>query len=96
VIINPFDSENQMNELGKEIAALIDRLEKLNSPEGSTEHTTTSHLKRLMAGLDNNEDAKSLKPCFAELEEFWLSSVAWCSQLSKEIEKIIIIYQELR
>jgi len=85
-----------MNELDKEIAALIDRLEKLNSPEGSTEHTTKSHLKRLMAGLDNNEDAKSLKPCFAELEEFWLSSVAWCSQLSKEIEKIIIIYQELR
>ena len=84
-----------MNELGKEIAALIDRLEKLNSPEGSTEHTTTNHLKRLMAGLDK-KDGKSLEPCFAELEEFWLSSVAWCSQLSKGIEKIIIIYQELR
>ena len=85
-----------MNELGKEIAALIDRLEKLNSPAGSTEHTTVSHLKRLMAGLENSEDAKTLEPGIAELEQFWLSSVAWCSQLSKEIEKIIIIYQELR
>lgn len=84
-----------MNELGKEIAALIDRLEKLNSPEGSTEHTTTIYLKRLKAGLENAEDAKTLESRFAELEHFWLSSVAWCSQLSKEIEKIIIIYQEL-
>ena len=85
-----------MNELKIEIAALIDRLEKLNSPEGGTEHTTKSHLKRLMAGLDNTVDAKTLEPGFAELEKFWLSSVAWCSQLSKEIEKIIIVYQELR
>jgi hypothetical protein len=96
VIIELFDSENQMNELGKEISALIDSLEKLNSPAGSTEHTAKSHLKRLMAGLDNTEDAKSLEPAFAELEQFWLSSVAWCSQLSKDIEKVIIIFQELR
>jgi hypothetical protein len=85
-----------MNKLGKEITALVDRLEKLNSPEGSTEHTTKNHLKRLMVDLENSEDAKTLDTGFAELEKFWLSSVAWCSQLSKEIEKIIIIYQELR
>ena len=95
MIIIPFDSENKMYELGKGIAALIERLEMLNSPEGSTEHTTTIHLKRLTADLKNTEDPKTLKTGFAELEQFWLSSVAWCSQLSKEIEKIIIIYQEL-
>ena len=96
MIIIPFDSENQMNELGKEITALVDRLDELNAPEGSAEHTTNSHLKRLMTDLENSEDAKSLDTGFAELEQFWLSSVAWCSQLSKDIEKIIIIYQELR
>lgn len=96
MIINPFGSENQMNELGKEIAGLIDRLEILNSPEGSTEHIAANHLKKLMAGLEKTEDPKTLEPGFAELEQFWLSSIAWCSQLSKEIEKIIIIYQESR
>jgi len=83
-----------MNELSKKIAALIDKLERPKPPDGSTEHITTSHLKRLIAYLENTEDAKTLKHGFAELEKFWLSSVAWCSQLSKDIEKIIIIYQE--
>ena len=84
-----------MNELGKEIIALIDKLEGAVSPGGSTEHIALSHLKRLLAGLENTEDTRALAPGFADLEQFWVSSVAWCSELSKDIEKILILHKEL-
>jgi len=84
-----------MNELTEEIIALIEKLEKQNPIDGSTEQITTSHLKSLLAAMEDAEHPAALAPRFADLEQFWLSSVAWCSQLSKDLEKIIIIYQEL-
>ena len=84
-----------MNESTKEIVALIEKLEKSNPIDGSTEQITSNHLKRLLAAMENTEGPRTLAPRFADLEQFWLSSVAWCSQLSKDVEKIIITYQEL-
>jgi len=84
-----------MNELGKEIVALIDKLESSVFPGGSAGQIALSHLKRLLAGLENTEDPHALESEFAELEQFWASSVAWCSELSKDIEKIIIMHKEL-
>ena len=83
-----------MNELKKELVALIEKLEKSNPVAGSTEQITTSHLKGMLAANENACDASTLAPRIEDLEQFWLSSVAWCSQLSKDIEKIILIYQE--
>lgn len=84
-----------MNELAIGINALIEKLEKLNQIDRSPEQITRSHLTGLLAAMENADDARTLAPRFADLEQFWLSSVAWCSQLSKDIEKIIIDYQEL-
>ena len=84
-----------MNELTKEIVALIEKLEKSNPIDGSTEQITTNHLKSLLAAMGNTDGPSTVAPSVAELEQFWLSSVAWCSQLSKDVEKILIIYQEL-
>ena len=84
-----------MDELTKQIAALIEKLEKSNPIDGSTEQITTSHLTGLLAAMENTENPGALAPRFADLEQFWLSTVAWCSQLSKDVEKIIITYQEL-
>lgn len=84
-----------MNELTEEIGALIRKLEKSNPIDGSTEQITTRHLKGLLAALGNAEGPGTLASRFADLEQFWLSSVAWCSQLSKDLEKILIIHQEL-
>ena len=83
-----------MNELKQEIVALIKKLENSDSIGGSTEQITAHHLNGLLAAMQNAEDPGALARRFAELEQFWLSSVAWCSQLSKDVEKIIIIYQE--
>ena len=84
-----------MNELTKEIVALIEKLERQNPIDGSTERITITHLTGLLPVLENAEDPEVLVSRFAELEQFWLSSLAWCSQLSKDVEKIIITYQEL-
>ena len=84
-----------MNELKNEIAALIEKLEKSNPIDSSAEQITTSHLKGLLAAMESADDPSTLAPRFVDLEKFWLSSVAWCSQLSKDVEKIIMIYQEL-
>ena len=83
-----------MNELKNEIVALIERLEKSNLINGSTEQAATKHLKGLMVALENAEETEMIKGRIADLEQFYASSIPWCSQLSKDIEKIIIIYQE--
>ena len=83
-----------MIKLKNEIVALIDKLDKSNPIDTSIEQITISHLNGLLAVLENAEDAGAHRERFAELEQFYASSVAWCSQLSKDIEKIIIIYQE--
>jgi hypothetical protein len=83
-----------MNELLKEILSLIGKLENSVTPEGSTEYITLSHLKRLVTALENTEDIRALEPGFADLEQFWATSVSWCFELSKNIEKIIILYRE--
>ena len=83
-----------MNELKNEIVALIIKLENSNPIDGSMEHITTIHLKRLMTALQNEAEIEALRRKIAELEQFYATSVAWCSQLSKDIEKILIMYQE--
>ena len=83
-----------MDELRNEIAALLNKLEKSNPLDGSTEHITITHLNRLMSALQNTAETGTLQSRISEMEQFYASSVAWCSQLSKDIEKIIIIYQD--
>ena len=84
-----------MNALHKEIIALVDKLERADAIEGSTGQITINHLKGLMVAAENAEDNSLLAARFDNLEQFWASSVAWCSELSKDLEKIIIMHKEL-
>ena len=83
-----------MNELRKEIVALIDKLEKMIAPEDSSEDMTLGYLKGLATASGHTKDTRVLEMGIAELERFWATSVNWCSELSKDIEKIIILYRE--
>jgi hypothetical protein len=83
-----------MKELNKEIVALVSKLGRAVTPEGSTEHITLRYLKELAIALEKTDDPRALESTVADLEHFWVSSVAWCSELSKDIERIIIIYRE--
>jgi len=79
-----------MDELRKEIDALREQLEKSDTPGSSVERQTIGHLNRLIAA-----DEKAFEIGFADLKQFWLSSVDWCSELSKQIEKLIILQADL-
>jgi hypothetical protein len=78
-----------MDNLREEIAALIDQLKKSDINGSAVERQTISHLNRLVAA-----DETAFDQVLADLKQFWLSSVDWCSELSKQIEKLIIMHEE--
>jgi hypothetical protein len=78
-----------MDNLREEIAALIDQLKKSDLNGSAVERQTISHLNRLVAA-----DETAFDQVLADLKQFWLSSVDWCSELSKQIEKLIIMHEE--
>ena len=78
-----------MDHLKKEIAALIDQLQKSDLNGSAVERQTIHHLNRLVAA-----DEMAFDQGLADLKQFWLSSVDWCSELSKQIEKLIIMYED--
>jgi len=82
-----------MNEFQKEIFLLIDKLEKSVASEESSENITLNYLKGLAAS-EKAVDKRALAMGIADLEQFWVTSINWCSELSKDVEKIIILYQE--
>ena len=83
-----------MNDIAKQIADLMGKLERSNFPEGSAEHIALNHLQGLMAAFQRGDNTRALKAGFSDLNQFWVSSIAWCSQLSKDLEKILIMYEE--
>jgi hypothetical protein len=76
-----------MDNLRKEIAALIDQLKK--SDINPVERQTLHHLNRLVAA-----DETAFDQVLSDLKQFWLSSIDWCSELSKQVEKLIIMHEE--
>ena len=81
----------QSTRLLKEISALKGQLENSALIGNRIEAQATYYLERLMAA-----DEKTLDREFADLKQFWLSSVDWCSELSKQLEKLIIMHEDLR
>jgi len=54
-----------------------------------------SHLKRILNVMDGSDKDKSVGVLISDLRQFWLDSVPWCSELSKDIEKLIIMVDDL-
>ena len=84
-------SLQELDQLHKEIADLKDQLEKSDLIGNAIEERATYYLNRLTAA-----DKTTLDREFADLKQFWLSSIDWCSELSKQIEKLIIMHEDLR
>jgi len=78
-----------MDALRKEIISLIDRLEKSDRIGNAVENQAIRHLKRIIGA-----DEKTLGIYLADLKQFWTASVDWCSELSKQLEKLIIMYED--
>lgn len=84
-----------MERLKKEIYELIDKLEKGLYSENSIEVLVLSHLNRISNVMDGSDKNKSVSVLLSDLRQFWLNSVPWCSELSKDIEKLIIMVDDL-
>lgn len=80
-----------MEDLEKEIAALKGQLENSDIIGNPAARQAIDLLNRLMAADEKRWDRE-----FADLKEFWLSSVDWCSELSKQLEKLIIMHEDMR
>ncbi|MDX2502745.1 MAG: hypothetical protein QNL14_19835 [Deltaproteobacteria bacterium] len=84
-------SLQELDQLHKEIADLKDQLEYSDLIGNTIEERTIYYLNRLTAA-----DKKTLDREFVDLKQFWLSSIDWCSELSKQIEKLVIMHEDLR
>lgn len=80
----------------KEIESLIEYLEKSKPHSESTEGVAIEYLKCLLNKPENLSKPENLNPEFSKFKRFWLESVPWCSDLSGQIEKLIILYEELQ
>jgi hypothetical protein len=84
-----------MEHLREEIQALAAKLAASHPPPGSTEETVLALLLDLAAAANRVKDLRLLNFRIRALENVYLHSVAWCSVLSKQIEKILILYEDL-
>ena len=78
----------------KEIESLIEYLEKAHPEAESTEGIAIEYLKCLLRKPGNLSYPENPTSEFSEFKRFWLESVPWCSDLSRQIEKLIILYDE--
>lgn len=84
-----------MDELRYELKKLTDELERGRPQGASPEGQALQYLNPIQLMLEGRADPAGIAAAFDALKQFWLDSVAWCSALSRDIEKIIIIYGEL-
>ena len=83
-----------MEALRKEIRSLIRRMERAPSPVGSVEALALDRLRILSAAAEQVPETGEFASLLGELQGFWLHSIDWCSQLSKDIERLLILYDD--
>ena len=84
-----------MEDLRQEIRSLIRRLETPSLTSGNVEAMTLDRLQVLCAAAERAQQPGDLASLFRELRQFWLDSIDWCSQLSRDIERLLILHDEL-
>ena len=80
--------------LKNEIGALIDTLETGMAGEDRIAAFVLTQLKSLLREIESG-NIGSNERVFGDLRQFWLDSVPWCSDLSRDVEKIIMMYGDL-
>ena len=78
----------------RELDKLILKLEDGRPAAGSPEDQTLQHLRQIRLLLDGVAHPAELAAAFADLERFWQASIAWCSTLSRDVEKLLIDYAD--
>ena len=79
-----------MRAIQHELENLIFKLRAGHPTAGSPEGQALPHLLRIRLLLEDGTSPAGLAAAFNDLERFWLESIAWCSALSREVEKLLI------
>lgn len=83
-----------MREWVDETRRLVDRLKLFpGEDKDGMESSLLEYLVPLLAAA-SSEEVPAMDNGIFELRHFWLRYVPWCSTLSKDIEKILILYDE--
>lgn len=82
-----------MDNLIETISEVIDHLSSTVVEPNSVEAQSLTHLSNLLAAIQNSNQIVT-DQCGAQLRNLWLSRVPWCSNLSRSLEKILILYDE--
>ena len=84
-----------MERLRQAIVDLIVVLDDLGPTAGAAEQITLAHLRPLARRVSRVRRPSDLYELMMHFKEFWATSIDWCSALSRQVERIIIIYEEL-
>ena len=84
-----------MEELERELENLILKLAQGCPAEASCEGQTLIHLRHIRSLVEDDGRPAELAEAFASLKQFWQASIAWCSELSRDVERLIIVYTDL-
>jgi len=82
-----------MEELFRHINRLVEKLKQNERSADDIEAKTIRCLGRLSDAIGRGQTG-SADQHMDQLRRFWLNAVPWCSELSREIEKILIQYEE--
>lgn len=77
----------------KAIGTLISDLKHRHPEKHDIDGQALMQLAKLLSAIEG-QNRQDMDRCFEALRQFWLKSVAWCSPLSKEIERVLILYDE--
>jgi len=83
----------EMDEWIHTTRSLIDHLKFMPYDENSPETQVLDYLSSLLE-VSGRGEISAMEERIFQLKNFWFQSVPWCSNLSKEIEKIVIQYNE--
>jgi len=82
--------------LAEELSQLIKKIVNAGNADSGVELHVMNYLKKILAELERPGSVSLLMENFSGLRQFWLESIPWCSELSRDIEKIIMMYEELK
>lgn len=83
-----------MDRLCQAIQDLIRHLKSTPVAQQSLEAECLRHLDGLLKAAENR-NLPLLNRKAGEIRNFWLQSVPWCSTLSRDVEKLLILYEEM-
>ncbi len=82
-----------MKELTQTIAMLLEQLNAGAIDPGSAEAKAHKRLVLFLTAIESG-DRNAMNTHLQQLHDFWLNQVPWCSDLSRQLEKVLIQFEE--